>query len=159
MPVKRVRVLTASYLVHGTVSHDRPFNLWLNDPQRTHLTLKEALVQRQGNERALSFTVPQAIFPIDQVALLTPETEQHTLPLGGYRLKLVMYTPFAVIQGYFPVTQDMPPEALLNTRARFLLGTQVRLHPLITLKTTFPTAAALLFIHRHHILFYHPARS
>ncbi len=159
MPIKRVHVLTPAYYAHGTLEHDKPFNLWLNDPQRKHLLLKEAVVYSHAHTSLAAFTVPEAVFPIQQVVFVSVEANQSTTPLGTYRLKLVVYTAQVVAQGYFPVTSEMKPADLLHTRARFLLASQVRLHPLVPLRVTLPSVAPYFFLNRDHLAFYHAARS
>lgn len=159
MPIKRVHILTPAFYTHGTLEHDRPFNLWLNDPQRTHLHLKEAVVYSHAHTSVAAFTVPEVILPVNQVVFLTPEVDQSTTPLGTYRLKLVVYTAQVVLQGYFPVPAQAQAPDLMQSRVRFLLASQVRLHPLVPLRVTIPSVAAYLFVHRDHIAFYHPARS
>jgi hypothetical protein len=152
-----VEFFTERYIFGGTLE---PFGLlmvFLNDPDRKTLRLKDVIATRlDANSTIGSFRTEEVFVRRDEIVAIRlfvrPST--HTVPLMPYSDKLRLFLPRFAVQAVFHRGPETRLNDIFDTSGYWAPATEALIHPITPTKHPVAPEAPMLLINKKHIHFY-----
>lgn len=159
LPSYKAEAIVRDFRVRGKFQPVGPLLTFLNDESRRYALFKEAeiasfamanpLGRLQRSELMVSKADMVGISILDQDGMDAAQ-------LLASRHKMIVYTSYFVIQGFFHMgVDDLPLDVMSSSRFDFIGATDVSLYPLSTLQHGPNTKVPMMLINRNSVSLYH----
>jgi hypothetical protein len=154
----QVELLTEHYLLSGELEPFGPLMLYLNDPGRSALRLRNAEARALDPEMALAvFHSDDMMVRKDEAILIRPldAVSQSTVPLMARRLLLQVFASRFVLQAAFPCGQETQAADIFDVSpGQWAAGVDAQVYPVQHSEQPVFHEAKIILLNKSHIRFY-----
>ncbi len=161
LPEYPAEVITQEYLLRGRFRPIGPMLAYLNDSERRYIQFNQAtLLPFDAASPMGKLERPTVMVRKDNVVAISllDEAGGDAAQLLVTKHKMIVYSTTFVIQGYFHMgADDVPMDVLSSSSHDFMGATDANIYPLKDVQNRPQTAAQVMLVNRHGVLFYHQA--
>lgn len=154
----QVELLSEHYLLSGELEPFGPMMIYLNDPGRSALRLKNTQARALDPGLAVpTFHSEDMMVRKDEAILIRPldAVSQSTVPLMARRLLLQVFASRFVLQGAFPCGQETQVAEILDlSPGQWVACVDAQVYPVQHSEQPIFQQAKMILLNKNHIRFY-----